>query len=380
MTCTAITAAAHKRRCGEELPSGCTYKFIQYRCVHSKRSNCNGKRYRCYNCKARFSVILKGRFYEIGRYALVHSHDFHLGNPWLYAPNRRLTSEQESAIRILMSTFRNTKELQRLIASQYGLQVNRFDLLNIRRRPHNAHYDELIEVMPPTPQRVAPRQQVDEQDIKVHASREVMADFPSQHISYGTQNVRTEIAQLTQPVPQTSAQRRYGNERSTEADESQEAPANTAAHLGGYGTQIVRTEIADLTPSLSHDPAQEKRGNERAAKVRESQEVLADIATHLCSYDTQNFRNMLDALKTLRNVMSMEADITLYCSTPKCSIPLPLNNNTDLKKLKGVHCYGSAAQHYLYTLRSYNYVSKIPFTQILPSRNSTAGTAKATLE
>lgn len=335
--CAVVTAAAHKRRCGVELPSGCAYKFIQYRCVHSMRSNCNGKRYRCYNCKARFSVVLKGRFYEIGRYALVHSHDFHVGNPWLYAPNRRLTLEQETAIRTLMSTFRNTKELQHLIASQYGRHVNRFDLLNIRRRPRKVRCIEAAEVVPLASRRAVQRQQqVSGLATKVHESREVLAGFTTQLCSYGANNTHREVTELTPQLHQSPIHRQRVNERAMKPLEPQEVLADTAIQLCSHGAQNVRTEVVELTPPSLQSTTQRQQVNDRATKVHESQEVLADIATHLCSYSIQNFRKMVDALKMLRDVMSMEADITLYCSTPKYPVPLPLNGLTDLRKLKGI--------------------------------------------
>ncbi|CAI2737764.1 unnamed protein product, partial [Dicrocoelium dendriticum] len=145
--CTVITAEGHKQRTGKDLPDGYRYRFIQYRCVHSKRKNVKGKRYRCYNCEARFSVVLKGRYYEIGRAWLKHSHVFQLGKPWLYPANRRLNAVQEAAVLKLMKSFRQTREIRGFVLTEYGIRITRRDLYHLRHRSQKEQVSEVENVI-----------------------------------------------------------------------------------------------------------------------------------------------------------------------------------------------------------------------------------------
>ncbi|CAH8658714.1 unnamed protein product, partial [Dicrocoelium dendriticum] len=88
--------------------------------------------YKSYDCKARFSVVLKDGKYVVGSYVMTHSHDFHVGNPWLYAANRRLSQEQEREVLRLMGSFHSTPDLRHFIYLEYGKRVTRLDLYNLR--------------------------------------------------------------------------------------------------------------------------------------------------------------------------------------------------------------------------------------------------------
>lgn len=144
-----VTARQYERKYGKELPEGCTYHYVQYRCVHCKRSNVRGKRYRDCDCKARFSFVLKGLWYERGDCHLQHSHDFHVGNPWLYASNRRLTDAEEAQVCGLMSAFKTTRELRHYVAGYYGRCVTPDYLSSIKRRYLKHNSEQITDVVGP---------------------------------------------------------------------------------------------------------------------------------------------------------------------------------------------------------------------------------------
>ncbi|CAH8641475.1 unnamed protein product, partial [Dicrocoelium dendriticum] len=140
------SAKAYERETGQVLPDGCPYRYILFVCVHGRRSNVTGKRYRCYDCPARFSVTYKGECYEIGNAYLWHSHSFQVGKPWLYACNRRLSEEQERLVLNLMRTFRRTQEMRAFVRQQYDIRLTRRDLYVMRRRHRKACVTEVEEV------------------------------------------------------------------------------------------------------------------------------------------------------------------------------------------------------------------------------------------
>ncbi|CAH8444054.1 unnamed protein product [Dicrocoelium dendriticum] len=102
--------------------------------------------YRMLDCKARFSFVLKGDYYERGEICLRHNHAFQLGNPWQYPQNRHLTEAEEAEVVSLMSVFKSTREIRRYISRKYGRVLTLDDIKTVTRRHRKRQAGEVCEV------------------------------------------------------------------------------------------------------------------------------------------------------------------------------------------------------------------------------------------
>ncbi|TGZ73796.1 hypothetical protein CRM22_001319 [Opisthorchis felineus] len=134
-TCYAIrsslSASNYQRITGKVLPPGFPYRWVQYKCVHS-RTRCKAVRNADYGCESQFTVTVRKKMLHLVRSHFLHSHSFQEGKPWLYASNRRLSPEQHQLVCSMMHTFQTCDQLRSFILDSFGLHLNRFDLRRLR--------------------------------------------------------------------------------------------------------------------------------------------------------------------------------------------------------------------------------------------------------
>lgn len=261
-----VTRQQYERRSGKALPEGYAYQYVQFRCVHSKRKSVRGKRYRDYDCKARFSFTLKGLWYQRGEFSLLHSHEFDRSNRWLYASNRRLSEAEELQVCDLMSTFKSSQMVCQYVASQYGRHLNRGDLWSIKRRHGKLKSSKVSGVI----------------------------DFPEQHSTYRRR--------VPEPVG---------------ADTPTIVPHVEDAKVKGM-EEVHHASVTNQT-----------------TKLPTVEQVMANLTVHLHRLGTTRCQQLIQSLGLLGELMSTEAEISLYCKTRHCTEPLPLSDTDDLLRLQG---------------------------------------------
>ncbi|KAA0196495.1 Cyclin-dependent kinase 2-associated protein 2 [Fasciolopsis buskii] len=98
-----VTAGRWLRDKGEELPICFPYKYVSYYCVHKRKKQASAKcRFVDYDCKASFCIAVCDDQLVLSKSHMLHSHDFHIGNPWMYARNRRLSARDEQEVSSLL--------------------------------------------------------------------------------------------------------------------------------------------------------------------------------------------------------------------------------------------------------------------------------------
>ncbi|KAF8563153.1 hypothetical protein P879_10916 [Paragonimus westermani] len=128
---SSLSAANYRKATGKSLPDPFPYRWLQYRCVHS-RTRCKAVRNADYGCESKFTLTVRKKKLCLVRANFKHNHSFQQGKPWLYSRNRRLNSEQQDLVCSVMDSFHDSYQLRRFIEESFGRRLNRFDLRRLR--------------------------------------------------------------------------------------------------------------------------------------------------------------------------------------------------------------------------------------------------------
>lgn len=91
-----------------------------------------------YDCKASFCIAVCDDQLVLSKSHMLHSHDFHIGNPWMYARNRRLSARDEQEVSSLLDHCHSGAIVRSFVENQYGRRLTRQDLHRIRQRRKTA--------------------------------------------------------------------------------------------------------------------------------------------------------------------------------------------------------------------------------------------------
>ncbi|KAA3678007.1 uncharacterized protein DEA37_0008951 [Paragonimus westermani] len=128
---SSLSAANYRKVTGKSLPDPFPYRWLQYRCVHS-RTRCKAVRNADCGCESKFTLTVRKKKLCLVRANFKHNHSFQQGKPWLYSRNRRLDSEQQDLVCSVMDSFHDSYQLRRFIEESFGRRLNRFDLRRLR--------------------------------------------------------------------------------------------------------------------------------------------------------------------------------------------------------------------------------------------------------